>query len=93
MLSTLYSTVQVFFLNTNYNKNLILIVFTLVFLQRNQCDTILNQHGHDGDFLIRDSETNVSLLFNTKLTYNLNLKKKIPLAWRLFCFVESTWTQ
>ncbi|KAG7311122.1 hypothetical protein JYU34_002107 [Plutella xylostella] len=26
---------------------------------RTQCDTLLNQHGHDGDFLIRDSETNV----------------------------------
>jgi len=25
---------------------------------RNQCDNLLNQHGHDGDFLIRDSETN-----------------------------------
>lgn len=30
-------------------------------ITRNQCDTILNQHGHDGDYLIRDSETNVSL--------------------------------
>lgn len=41
-------------LNTHRFKN---------FLQRNQCDTILNQHGHDGDFLIRDSETNVSFFF------------------------------
>jgi SH2 domain. len=29
-------------------------------ISRAQCDTILNTHGHDGDFLIRDSETNVS---------------------------------
>lgn len=29
-------------------------------ITRNQCDTVLNQHGHDGDYLIRDSETNVS---------------------------------
>lgn len=29
-------------------------------ITRAQCDTILNQQGHDGDFLIRDSETNVS---------------------------------
>lgn len=29
-------------------------------ITRSQCDTLLNQHGHDGDFLIRDSETNVS---------------------------------
>ncbi|KAM9040952.1 SH2/SH3 adapter protein dreadlocks-like, partial [Megaptera novaeangliae] len=27
-------------------------------ITRNQCDTVLNSHGHDGDFLIRDSETN-----------------------------------
>jgi NCK adaptor protein len=31
-------------------------------ITRNQCDTVLNSHGHDGDFLIRDSETNVSVL-------------------------------
>lgn len=30
-------------------------------ITRNQCDTVLNSHGHDGDFLIRDSETNVSI--------------------------------
>ncbi|KAI5736927.1 hypothetical protein M8J76_008543 [Diaphorina citri] len=28
-------------------------------ISRAQCDTILNTHGHDGDFLIRDSETNM----------------------------------
>lgn len=28
-------------------------------ITRTHCDTLLNQHGHDGDFLIRDSETNV----------------------------------
>ena len=30
-------------------------------ITRNQCDILLNNNGHDGDFLIRDSETNVSL--------------------------------
>lgn len=30
-------------------------------ITRAQCDNLLNQHGHDGDFLIRDSETNVSI--------------------------------
>ena len=30
-------------------------------ITRAQCDDILNQRGHDGDFLIRDSETNVSI--------------------------------
>lgn len=28
-------------------------------ITRNVCDNLLNQFGHDGDFLIRDSETNV----------------------------------
>ncbi|KAL4704659.1 hypothetical protein ACJJTC_013443 [Scirpophaga incertulas] len=28
-------------------------------ISRTHCDALLNQHGHDGDFLIRDSETNV----------------------------------
>lgn len=32
-------------------------------ITRNQCDTVLNSHGHDGDYLIRDSETNVSQSF------------------------------
>lgn len=32
-------------------------------ITRSQCDTVLNSHGHDGDFLIRDSETNVSVSF------------------------------
>lgn len=31
-------------------------------ITRSQCDTVLNSHGHDGDFLIRDSETNVSFM-------------------------------
>lgn len=32
-------------------------------ITRNQCDTVLNTHGHDGDYLIRDSETNVRYRF------------------------------
>lgn len=28
-------------------------------ISRTHCDSLLNMHGHDGDFLIRDSETNV----------------------------------
>lgn len=31
-------------------------------ISRSQCDQLLNDRGHDGDFLIRDSETNVSLV-------------------------------
>lgn len=30
-------------------------------ISRAQCDTLLNNHGLDGDFLIRDSETSVSI--------------------------------
>lgn len=36
-------------------------------ITRNQCDTVLNSHGHDGDFLIRDSETNVSAFIHTQI--------------------------
>lgn len=30
-------------------------------ITRAQCDTVLNNNGQDGDFLVRDSETNVNL--------------------------------
>lgn len=39
---------------------------------RNQCDSLLNQHGHDGDFLIRDSETNVSLISTSILEISMD---------------------
>lgn len=29
-------------------------------IPRNECDTILSEKGRDGDFMVRDSETNVS---------------------------------
>lgn len=32
-------------------------------ITRAQCDTVLNNNGQDGDFLVRDSETNVYLQF------------------------------
>lgn len=44
-------------------------------ITRNQCDTVLNQHGHDGDFLIRDSETNVIFFksyYNFIICYKIN---------------------
>lgn len=31
-------------------------------ITRAQCDTVLNKSGQDGDFLVRDSETNVNIL-------------------------------
>lgn len=40
-------------------------------ITRSQCDTVLNSHGHDGDYLIRDSETNVS-----DFLHNFNQQKK-----------------
>lgn len=33
-------------------------------ISRTQCDTILNEFAEDGDFLIRDSETNVSFFLS-----------------------------
>lgn len=32
-------------------------------ISRSHCDSLLNEFASDGDFLVRDSETNVSLLF------------------------------
>lgn len=32
-------------------------------ITRAQCDTLLNNNGEDGDFLVRDSETNVNILY------------------------------
>ena len=29
-------------------------------IPRSQCDSLLNKHGREGDFIVRDSETNVS---------------------------------
>lgn len=40
-------------------------------ISRSQCDQMLNASGDDGDFLIRDSETNVSYPFSfTSLNYS-----------------------
>lgn len=39
-------------------------------ITRAQCDTVLNNNGQDGDFLVRDSETNVNL----KLSYIYEIK-------------------
>lgn len=66
-------------------------------ITRNQCDTVLNSHGHDGDFLIRDSETNVSgPTFPIHLHLCLTVKLNRPsfsfhtiTDGRLFGFVES----
>lgn len=44
-------------------------------ITRNQCDTLLNQHGHDGDFLIRDSETNVRYLINHLFRSNIRVEQ------------------
>ena len=43
-------------------------------ITRAQCDNLLNQHGHDGDFLIRDSETNVSIGNTCQMIMNCWIK-------------------
>lgn len=43
-------------------------------ITRYMCDNLLNQRGHDGDFLIRDSETNVSLYKNFFIVSSLHLQ-------------------
>lgn len=37
-------------------------------ISRSHCDSLLNEFGSDGDFLVRDSETNVSTNFITLVT-------------------------
>lgn len=32
-------------------------------IPRSECDTILSEKGLDGDFMVRDSETNVRIIF------------------------------
>ena len=55
-------------------------------ISRTQCDTLLNQNGHDGDFLIRDSETNVRF-FKYFQTNNMTIAIwKIPLIQ--ICFTN-----
>ena len=49
-------------------------------IKRNECDEMLNHYGVDGDFVIRDSETNAG-------DYSVSLKapgKKTCVAWLLF---------
>ena len=40
-------------------------------ITRADCDNILTDKGQDGDFMVRESETNVSFQANTKLEYFL----------------------
>lgn len=58
-------------------------------ITRNVCDNLLNQFGHDGDFLIRDSETNVSTIFNQKfysqisnMLYSVISDKVTEIIWK-----------
>lgn len=48
-------------------------------ISRAQCDALLNQAGNDGDFLIRDSETNVSLCFYKNCYHAYLLLAIIPI--------------
>lgn len=61
-------------------------------ITRGQCDTVLNTHGHDGDFLIRDSETNVSLSLYLMFKTFLMEYFVIFSVWRFFCILKSTRT-
>ena len=42
-------------------------------ISRSQCDQLLNDRGLDGDFLIRDSETNVSYDFVLHFKFHVSL--------------------
>lgn len=53
-------------------------------ITRNQCDTVLNSHGHDGDYLIRDSETNVS---HSSYFFLINIESEIFIGHLFTLFV------
>lgn len=55
-------------------------------ISRADCDVLMSEKGHDGDFLVRDSESTVSdelPLYNNDNYY---------LGWRLLRVSESSWT-
>lgn len=64
-------------------------------ITRSQCDTVLNSHGHDGDFLIRDSETNVSFSVENNSQHIKLFTQFFFLVsdGRLFSFIESARSQ
>lgn len=66
-------------------------------VSRSQCDQLLNDRGLDGDFLIRDSETNVRNYFLTKvhvymlakLSRLINTCFFLISGWGLLCVTQS----
>ncbi|XP_061707797.1 cytoplasmic protein NCK1 [Cydia pomonella] len=54
-------------------------------ITRTQCDTLLNQHGHDGDFLIRDSETNVGDFSVSLKAPGRNKHFRVHVSGSLYC--------
>ena len=58
-------------------------------ISRSQCDTLLNSRGHDGDYLIRDSETNVSSIV-ARAENNYLLQLDSSYYFLLYYFCDST---
>ncbi|XP_039764634.1 cytoplasmic protein NCK1 isoform X2 [Pararge aegeria] len=54
-------------------------------ITRTHCDALLNQHGHDGDFLIRDSETNVGDYSVSLKAPGRNKHFRVQVEGNLYC--------
>ncbi|XP_046961134.1 cytoplasmic protein NCK1 isoform X1 [Vanessa cardui] len=54
-------------------------------ITRTHCDALLNQHGHDGDFLIRDSETNVGDFSVSLKAPGRNKHFRVQVEGSLYC--------
>ncbi|XP_034824235.1 SH2/SH3 adapter protein dreadlocks [Maniola hyperantus] len=61
-------------------------------ITRTHCDALLNQHGHDGDFLIRDSETNVGDFSVSLKAPGRNKHFRVQVEGNLYCIGQRKFT-
>ncbi|XP_041968358.1 cytoplasmic protein NCK1 [Aricia agestis] len=61
-------------------------------ITRTHCDALLNQHGHDGDFLIRDSETNVGDYSVSLKAPGRNKHFRVHVEGNLYCIGQRKFT-
>ncbi|VVC88396.1 unnamed protein product [Leptidea sinapis] len=61
-------------------------------ITRTHCDALLNQHGHDGDFLIRDSETNVGDFSVSLKAPGRNKHFRVHVEGNLYCIGQRKFT-
>ena len=50
-------------------------------ISRSDCDVLMAERGQDGDFLVRDSESNVSIDHNNQNIQNHSVQHNTILDW------------